>query len=283
MRNEMKSDLLSNIEISEEMKRDIYRGCRRGKTTSDFRFRHSGALMAALIIGAVALTGAGASAAAIFTFADRIEQMPAAEKQAYKQEVKKDTFVSIDEGFSRELTDDEITRSIKLERDYYDKGVFPKQEMAHYDKASERKADELAYVAEDNIVYMPDQMSDEQILQYIDHDAKKRAVNIEQLKKDGVEPGRGMALESTPVKEGSKESKAVDAAKKAVKKQFGVDITDKWITLVDFFENDTFKSEKKIDTFNVFFYQLGLGYADQYQVLLNAKDMSVLMANKQGR
>jgi hypothetical protein len=283
MRNEMKSDLLSNIEISEEMKRDIYRGCRRGKTTSDFRFRHSGALMAALIIGAVALTGAGASAAAIFTFADRIEQMPAAEKKAYKEEVKKDTFVSIDEGFSRELTDDEIERSIKLERDYYDKGVFPKQEMAHYDKALERKADELAYVAEDNIVYMPDQMSDEQILQYIDHDAKKRAVNIEQLKKNGDEPGRGMALESTPVKEGSKESKAVDAAKKAVKKQFGVDITDKWITLVDFFENDTFRSEKKIDTFNVFFYQLGLGYADQYQVLLNAKDMSVLMANKQGR
>ena len=283
MRNEMKSDLLSNIEISEEMKRDIYRGCRRGKTTSDFRFRHSGALMAALIIGAVALTGAGASAAAIFTFADRIEQMPAAEKQAYKQEVKKDTFVSIDEGFSRELTDDEITRSIKLERDYYDKGVFPKQEMAHYNKASERKADELAYVAEDNIVYMPDQMSDEQILQYIDHDAKKRAVNIEQLKKNGDEPGRGMALESTPVKEGSKESKAVDAAKKAVKKQFGVDITGKWITIVDFFKNDTFKSEKKIDTFNVYFYQLGLGYADQYQVLLNAKDMSILMANKQGR
>ena len=283
MRNEMKSDLLSNIEISEEMKRDIYRGCRRGKTTSDFRFRHSGALMAALIIGAVALTGAGASAAAIFTFADRIEQMPAAEKQAYKQEVKKDTFVSIDEGFSRELTDDEITRSIKLERDYYDKGVFPKQEMAHYNKASERKADELAYVAEDNIVYMPDQMSDEQILQYIDHDAKKRAVKIEQLKKDGVEPGRGMALESTPVKEGSTESKAVDAAKKAVKKQFGVDITGKWITIVDFFKNDTFKSEKKIDTFNVYFYQLGLGYADQYQVLLNAKDMSILMANKQGR
>ena len=283
MRNEMKSYLLSNIEISEEMKRDIYRGCRRGKTTSDFRFRHSGALMAALIIGAVALTGAGASAAAIFTFADRIEQMPAVEKKAYKEEVKKDTFVSIDEGFSRELTDDEITRSIKLERDYYDKGVFPKQEMAHYNKASERKADELAYVAEDNIVYMPDQMSDEQILQYIDHDAKKRAVNIEQLKKNGDEPGRGMALESTPVKEGSKESKAVDAAKKAVKKQFGVDITDKWITLVDFFENDTFKSEKKIDTFNVYFYQLGLGYADQYQVLLNAKDMSILMTNKQGR
>ncbi len=283
MRDEMKSYLLSNIEISEEMKRDIYRGCRRGKTTSDFRFRHSGALMAALIIGAVALTGAGASAAAIFTFADRIEQMPAVEKKAYKEEVNKDTFVSIDEGFSRELTDDEITRSIKLERDYYDKGVFPKQEMAHYDKASERKADELAYVAEDNIVYMPDQMSDEQILQYIDHDAKKRAVNIEQLKKNGDEPGRGMALESTPVKEGSKESKAVDAAKKAVKKQFGVDITDKWITIVDFFENDTFKSEKKIDTFNVYFYQLGLGYADQYQVLLNAKDMSILMANKQGR
>ena len=283
MRNEINKDLLSNIEISEEMKHDLYEGCKVGKRSSDFRFRHSGALMAALIVGAIGLTGVGASAAGIFTFSNRLEEMPKVEKAAYKEEVKKDTFVSTDEGFSRELSDDEITRALKLERDYYDKGVFPKQEMAHYETADERAADELAYVAADNKVYLPGQLTDEQLLQYIDHDAKKRYVNNEQLKKEGVEPGVGMALESTKVKAGSKESKAVDAAKKEVKKQFGVDITDKWITLVDFFENDTFKSEKKIDTFNVYFYQLGLGYADQYQVLLNAKDMSILMANKQGR
>ena len=53
------------------------------------------------------------------------------------------------------------------------------------------------------IVYLPDEMTDEQLLQYIDHDAKKRYVNNEQLKKDGIEPGVGMALESTKVAEGS--------------------------------------------------------------------------------
>ena len=108
MRNSINSDLFDNIEISEEMKQDIFNGCRAGKRSSDFRFRHSGALLAALIIGAVSLTGVGASAAAILTFSSRMEEMPVEEKQAYKQEVKKDTFVSTDEGFSRELTDEEL-------------------------------------------------------------------------------------------------------------------------------------------------------------------------------
>ena len=183
MRNDINADLFDNIEISDEMKKDIFNGCKVGKRSSDFRFRHSGALLAALIIGVVGLTGAGASAAAILTFSSRMEEMPVEERQAYKQEVKNDTFISTDEGFSRELTGEEIHRVIRLERDYYDRNRFPKEEMPHYEKASDRASDELAYVVSDNIVYLPDTMTDEQLLQYIDHDAKTRYINNEQLKR----------------------------------------------------------------------------------------------------
>ena len=286
MRNDINADLLSNIEISEEMKQDIYNGVKVGKRTSDFRFRHSGALLAALIIGAVTLTGAGASAAAIITFSSRMEEMPVEEKQAYKQEVKKDIFISTDEGFSRELTNDEIKRVIKLERDYYDRHVFPENEMAHYEKTAERAADELAYVVEDNIVYLPEKMTDEQLLQYIDHDAKKRYVNIEQLKKDGVEPGVGMALESTKVAEGSPESEALKVAKKEIKKQYGVEITDKWIALIDYFSNDEIpenqKTERDIPLYHMYFYQLGTGYGDRYDASVSAEDMKLMSLNKFG-
>ena len=282
MKNELNNNLLANIEITEEMKNDIYNGCKRGRSTSDFRFRHSGAIMAALVIAAVGLTGVGASAAAIFTFANRMEEMPVEEKAAYSQEVDKDTFVSTDEGFSRELTQDEILRSLKLERDYYDRNVFPKQEMAHYEKADERQADELAYVSADNLVYLPDEMTDEQLLQYIDHDAKKRYVNNESLKKDGISPGQGMALESTPVKEGSAESKAVQEAKKLVKDYFGEEVTDKWIVLIDRFENNKLRNKEKLSLYHMFIYQLGLGYGTQYEVSLNADDMSLLMLSRNG-
>ena len=280
MRNNINPDLFDNIEISEEMKKDIFNGCKAGKRSSDFRFRHSGALLAALIIGVIGLTGAGASAAAILTFSSRMEEMPVEEKQAYKQEVKKDTFISTDEGFSRELTDEEIHRVIRLERDYYDRNRFPKQEMPHYEKASDRASDELAYVVADNIVYLPDQMTDEQLLQYIDHDAKKRFINNEQLKKDGVEPGVGMALESTRVAPGSAESRAIEAAKKEIKKKYGVDVTDRWISLIDYFENEETKDAGTISIYHMYFYQLGVGYGDRYDVTLKAEDMSLLMLNK---
>ena len=280
MKNEFNNNLLSNIEMPEDMKQDLYDSCKNGKSRSDFRFRHSGAIMAALIISAVSLTGVGASAAAIFTFANRMEEMPQEEKTAYKQEVKKDNFVVTTEGFSRELTNDEILRILKLERDYYDRSVFPKQEMAHYETAADRGVDELAYVAEDNLVYMPDNMSDEQLLQYIDHDAKKRYVNIEQLKKDGIEPGAGMALESTPVKEGSVESKAIQAAKELIRENYGESVTDKWIALIDYYPDNEFRNKEKTPLYHMSFYQAGIGYETRYEVSVNAKDMSPLLLNK---
>ncbi len=273
MRNSIDKRILSNIEISDEMKQDILDGCRQGKRAGDAKFRHSTAFMAMLIAGVFSITTLTASAA-IITFQQRLKDMDKTEKAGYVTEVDNDTFVSTDEGFSRALTDSEIERSVVLERSYYDDSVFPKEEMAHYKTNAERTEGELAYVEEDNKVYLPSKdMTDEQLLQYIDHDAKKRYINIQQLKEDGTEPGRGIALESTKVAKGSGEEKAVDAAKKVIKDSYGVDVDDTYVVLVNYFGEE---DDEATPLYNLFIYQPGLGYGNQYTVMLKASDFSVM-------
>ena len=89
-----------------------------------------------------------------------------------------------------------------------------------------------------------------------------------------------MALESTGVAPGSAESRAVEAAKKEIKKKYGVDVTDKWISLVDYFEDGETKDAGPVPIYHMVFYQLGVGYGDRYDVTLKAEDMSLLMLNK---
>ncbi len=273
MRNSIDKRILSNIEISDQMKQDILEGCKEGARAGDIKFRYSTALMAVILVAAFSLTTVSVSAAVI-TFKQRLQGMSESEVAAYTTEVDKDTFVSLDEGFSRGLSKSEIERSLVLERKYYDDGIFPEKEMAHYKTNDERADDEVAYVEEDNMVYLPaDDMSDDQLLQYIDHDAKKRYVNIQNLEAEGVEPGRGVALESTKVEEGSGESKAVDVAKKLIEKSYGVDIDDSYVVLVSYFGEE---DDEEIPVYNLFIYQPGLGYGDEYNVRVKADDFSVM-------
>jgi hypothetical protein len=273
MRNSIDKKILSNIEISDQMKQDILEGCKEGKKSGDFKFRNSTALMALMLVAAFSITTVSVSAA-VMTFKQRLQNMGEKEVSAYTTEVDKDTFASLDEGFSRELSNSEIERSLTIERKYYDDGVFPEKEMAHYKTKAEMADDEIAYVEDDNMVYLPtDDMTDEQLLQYIDHDAKKRYINIQKLKEEGDEPGRGVALESTKVKEGSGESKAVEAAKKEIKKSYGVEIDDSYVVLVSYFGEE---DDEPIPLYNLFIYQPGLGYGDQYNLRFKADDNSLM-------
>ena len=53
-------NLLSNIEISDEMKSDLMSDVKMGRRTKDKRFRYSTALMTLCIVGATVFSGAGA-------------------------------------------------------------------------------------------------------------------------------------------------------------------------------------------------------------------------------
>lgn len=276
--------ILSNINISEEMKHQIYSDCKKHKRTKDISFRYSGLLSVLIGLFIFGTLSIGA-AAAVITVKQRMEEMPEEEYEDYAYEVENDTFISMDEGYSRELSDSEIARLIKLERDYYDNGVFPQEAMAHLETRDELKEGQMAYVAEDNLIYLPDEdMSDEQLLQYIDHDAKKWYVNAQALEEEGFDTGINSQLsyESTPVAPGSIEEKARSKALDYLMKYLDVDINSDpaWIVIVDHFEADP-----EIDMDETYFVDIskkGLGYATGYQIELNASDLSPLMINTTG-
>lgn len=282
MKNKINKDLISNIEISDEMKEALYINCLKNRSTADFRFKYSGLLSVLIMVAVFGVFSIGASAA-IITFWNRISNMDDEEYTSYVAEVDADTFISTDEGFSRELTLGEIKRIIELERKYFDESVFPEKIMPHYQTRDEMSDNELAYVVSDNLVYLPQkEMDDEQLLEYIDHDAKKRYVNIQELRTEGIEPGQGMALESTPLTDGSIEAKAKKAADKYLKDYYNLVTDDSWIVLVDIFDEEEDRYGNIMTLGILHYYQLGTGYATSYDVYLNADDMSLLSIGEAG-
>ena len=172
---------------------------------------------------------------------------------------------------------------IELGRKYYDESVLPDKRLPHYQTRDEMSDNELAYVVSDNLVYLPQkEMDDEQLLEYIDHDAKKRYVNIQELRAEGIEPGQGMALESTPLTDGSIEAKAKKAADKYLKDYYNLVTDDSWIVLVDIFDEEEDRYGNIMTLGILHYYQLGTGYATSYDVYLNADDMSLLSIGEAG-
>ena len=165
-------DFLVNIDISDEMQNTIYKNVMNGKRTNDFKFRHSGTLMVLLIVGALVLGGAGASAA-IISWTSRVENMPVQEKAEYKKELTADVYNAAEEKMTRAFTTEENTRLLELEKKYYNESVFPKGKLPHLKELKELKPDMIAFVEEDNKLHIPDgELTDEQLLQYIDYTAK---------------------------------------------------------------------------------------------------------------
>ena len=164
--------LVSNIEMSDEMKQELITNVKNGKRTSDKRFRYSSALMALCIVGAIAISG-GSASAAYFSYKNRVENMSQKEQEGYQEVLEADDYYTCGDSMTRELTKAEKKKLIKLQDEYYKNGVFPEESVALLDKLSELKPGQLAYVAEDNKLHLPEaEMTDEQILQFIDYQAK---------------------------------------------------------------------------------------------------------------
>ena len=164
--------LVSNIEMSDEMKQELITNVKNGKRTSDKRFRYSSALMALCIFGAIVISG-GSASAAYFSYKNRVENMTQKEQESYQEVLEADDYYTCGDSMTRELTKAEKKKLIKLQDEYYKNGVFPEESVALLDKLSELKPGQLAYVAEDNKLHLPEaEMTDEQILQFIDYQAK---------------------------------------------------------------------------------------------------------------
>jgi hypothetical protein len=171
-RNDLNQDVYTNINIPDEMVEGLVSDLKKGRRRADIRFRYSTAIMALIILGVVGLGSFGVSAA-YMTYKNRIQDMSEEEKADYEQELSNDVYDTTSEARVRDLTQSEYERYLELEDAYYKEGVFPKNILKHVETMNEISPDELAFVEELNKINMPaGELTDEQLLQLIDHEAK---------------------------------------------------------------------------------------------------------------
>ena len=171
-RDDLDQKIYTNVNISDEMVDSLVSDLNKGRRHADVRFRYSTAIMALIILGVVGLGSIGASAAYV-TYKNRIQDMSEEEKADYRQELSNDVYETASEARVRDLTPEEYKRYLELEDAYYKDGVFPQNILKHVKTLDEIAPDELAFVEEINKINMPEEeLTDEQLLQLIDHQAK---------------------------------------------------------------------------------------------------------------
>ena len=170
--HDINKKLISNIEMSEDMKNDLISDVKRRKRSSDRKFRYATPLTA-LCLSAIILIG-GASAGAIYMhYKNRVESMDESEKTDYYEDYKNSLYVISDETMTRELTEGEKQRLKELSDKYYNDGVFPESTIPFVELTKDMTDGQLAFVKADGLLHLPDSdLTDEQLLQYIDYQAK---------------------------------------------------------------------------------------------------------------
>ncbi len=170
--HDIDKSIVSNIEIPDEMRDSLINDVKKGKRTSDIRFRYSNVIMA-LCMAIISFASGVTANAAFVSYRNRVENMPQEEQADYNDKLANDTYDVGDESMTRSFTKTEVERLVKLEVDYYKNGVFPQESMPFLKNLSELKEGMIAFVEEDNKLHIPDgELSDEQLLQYIDYEAK---------------------------------------------------------------------------------------------------------------
>ena len=206
-RDEFGMDLFTNIEIPEEMKRKLYQNSKRGKRTADFRFRHAFALTAMLGVLMIGSTGVFAKVC-YDAIAKRMADMPETEVAQFEHEIENDTGITIDEAWSRQLTNEETLRLAELEQSYYNDGVFPEPEIKRVAALSDWDGQSVCYVEEDHLLHLPEpEMTDEQLMLFIDYSAKKEYL----IEKD-AEAYRNEDVEENPEEDAETSVDAGDGA-----------------------------------------------------------------------
>ncbi|MCR5701246.1 MAG: hypothetical protein K6G76_03760 [Lachnospiraceae bacterium] len=225
--------LFNNIEISDEMKEELFENCKNGKRTADVRFKHAGALTALLIAALVGGTGVGATAY-YQSVMKRMESMPQEEVKEYVQDINNDFSVTISGSWSRQLTNDESLRLAELERKYYGENLFPEQEVQHVKTLSEWDGKSVCYVEEDNLLHLPDaEMSNDQLLMFIDYSAKKDYVIEKEAEK--IEPEEEVASPYVDVEDIS-EDELIERGREYLVKFLGKDLGNEWHARVEAFK-----------------------------------------------
>ena len=246
--NRINNIIISNLTMSEEMKQNILDNCKKGKRTNDKLFRYSKLMVLFIAFSCVCLGGLG-TRAAISAVQNRMESMSDEEKDAYLEI----NVISADaEHYTRAFTDTEVERLLVLQEEYKN-GSFPEETILIVDKISDINDDQLAFVKEDGRVHLPKgEMTDEQLLQLIDHDEKNKytmetgidepnpyatEMTDEEIVLEEFDISQPTTVEATTednvVEEADQGEKVeiddvYDCSKEMVLKYFGVELDDSW-------------------------------------------------------
>ena len=282
-KHDIDKNLISNIEISDEMRESLIQDVKSGKRSKDTRFRYSTALTALCVIG-VLVIGGGSASAAYISYKNRVNDMPQEEKQEYAEELGNDTYNAVDESMTRSLTRSEKERLAELQNSYYKDGVFPKENMLFLEKLSELKPDMLAYVKEDNMIHLPEgEMTDEQLLQYIDHEAKyvyTMEENTEQA--DTEQTSEENEVKTVKVSAKDEETLKQDT-KDLIQKIYGEEVNDSWF--FDACETDWSETEgydESLDGYEINWSESDAPNAKTYQITIPKKSDGRFIINRYG-
>ena len=273
-------ELFSNIDISEEYKKELFENCRKGKRAGDLRFRYSGVLCALIVTVIFGCTGAG-SYAYYRSVQARMEAMPETEIHEYVLDLENDTGVTIDDSYSRKLTDEEALRVAELERKYNAEAAFPAEDVKRVEKLSDWDGKSVCYVEEDHKLHFPDTMTDEQLLSFIDYQTNKDYV----MEKEAEKESDGTPSPYVDV-ENVSEDELVKIGEAALIKLFGEGDFLNWNTRITAFKPSSVDPEagKSHDMYHVYWEQTGgSGYSTTYQVCLGMYDLRVIAAAVDGK
>ena len=280
-RDEMNTEFYTELHISDAMVEELVADVRKGKRHADFRFRYSTAIIAAAIVAAVGFGGIGASAA-YQAYKSRIEAMPEEEQAEYQQELEADTYAAVEEGRTRNFTDTEYKRYLELEDAYYQDGVFPEENIKHVSRMEEITADELAFVEEINKIHMPEsEMTDEQLLQLIDHMAKYYYTIEQNAEAMGYVEEAGVLPEET-------ESDIKTQSLLLIKKCFDVELDDRWeYSVYETIEPEDIDPDdeqmKEFAAYSVNFSESDAPNATFYQIIIPRYDGGLCILNRAGK
>ena len=263
--HDINQKLISNIEMSEDMKNDLINNVKRGKRSSDKRLRYTSPLTA-LCLSAIILIG-GASAGAVYMhYKNRVENMEESEKTDYYEDYKNSLYVISDETMTREFTESEKKRLEELMDKYYNDGVFPESTISFVEFAKDMTDGQLAFVKFDQLLHLPDSdLTDEQLLQYIDYQAKFDYVKGEVGDADHYDAKKENEKFISFDSSANDEEALAAQSKKIVKKFYGDEVSD----------NASAEVSETADSYNV---KLTDGVS--YQLVLPKNDECILSISR---
>ncbi len=280
-RNDFDQDLFSNIEISERAKRNLYTNCKRGKRAGDLRFRYATALTA--LIGGLAFGCTGIGTFAYYqSVQTRLANMSSEEVTAYAEDLSNDHGVTIDESYSRKLTNEETLKVAELEKKYYAENEFPAEDVKRVASLSDWDGKSVCYVEEDHKLHLPDEMTDDQLLAFIDYNVKKDYVLETESEVDNSTPSPYVNIDAENVSQDQLE----DLARAAIKYLLNEDVPQGFEASFEAFKPSAVNPAEGTanDFYTVEFSETkDSSYRTYYYACFNMDDLSLRCAGVDGR